>query len=45
VHAHVKKIYDVLGVRSRAELLARFIRLPNGNAARSTPMKPPSPDR
>ncbi len=45
VHAHVKKIYEVLEVRSRAELLARFIRLPNGNAVRPTPPKPTNPDR
>jgi DNA-binding CsgD family transcriptional regulator len=31
VHCHVRKIYRTLHVRSRAELLAKYVRLPNGS--------------
>lgn len=41
VHCHVRKIYREMKVRSRAELLARFVRLPNGSQIRT---EPPSPE-
>src|SRR5580704_6012883 len=39
VHTHVRKIYDVLGVRSRAELAALFLRTPNGTRLKPERMK------
>lgn len=41
VHCHVRKIYREMKVRSRAELLARFVRLPNGSQVKT---EPPSPE-
>jgi DNA-binding CsgD family transcriptional regulator len=45
VHCHIRKIYEVLGVCSRAELMARFIRPPDGNASLPEKSRPTSPGR
>jgi DNA-binding CsgD family transcriptional regulator len=45
VHCHVRKIYEVLGVRSRAELMARFIQLPNGQLSLTEKTKTTAPRR
>jgi DNA-binding CsgD family transcriptional regulator len=37
VHCHVRRIYQVLDVRSRAELLAQFVRRPNGSQEKPPP--------
>jgi DNA-binding CsgD family transcriptional regulator len=45
VHSHVRKIYEVIGVRSRAELLARFVPRPNESGPRPNVATQSSPDR
>jgi DNA-binding CsgD family transcriptional regulator len=44
VHCHIRKIYDAFGVSSRAELMARFIRPPNGNSGPPEKTRPMSPE-